>query len=75
MKGAERAINVNGLEESYINNFFLNSVSIEAETAGQISYSRNWNLEDVTIKTLDNSRVELHHTSGIEFPDEVYVNP
>jgi polygalacturonase len=75
VKGAERAINVNGLEESYINNFFLNSVSIEAETAGQISYSRNWNLEDVTINTIDNSRVELHHTSGIEFPAEVYVNP
>ncbi|MBZ9630080.1 glycoside hydrolase family 28 protein [Salegentibacter sp. LM13S] len=75
VKGVQRAINVNGLEESYIDNFYLNNVSIQAETAGHISYSRNWNLEDVTIKTLDSSRVKLNHTSGINFSDEVYVNP
>ena len=74
VKGAERAINVNGLEESYIDNFYLNHVSIEAETAGQISYSRNWELENVTIKTLDTTKVKLKETSGIDFTDEIYLN-
>ncbi len=75
VKGAERAINVNGVEESYIDNFNLSNVNIEANTAGQISYSRNWNLENVTIKTLDSSKVELNETSDINFSDEIYLNP
>lgn len=74
VKGAKRAINVNGLEESYIENFKLKDVHIEAETAGQIAYSRNWDLEDVTLKTGDGSRVELKETTDIDFSDSLYVD-
>lgn len=70
VKGAKKAINVNGLEESYIENFNLHNVKIQAETAGQISYSRNWNLDNVSIQTLDSSKVELNETVGINFSEE-----
>ncbi len=75
VKGVKRAINVKGVEESYINNFNLKNVKIKAETAGQISYSRNWTLDNVTIHTLDSSKVELNETSGINFSEENYLNP
>ena len=75
VKGVKRAINVNGVEESYIDNFNLKNVKIKAETAGQISYSRNWTLDNVTIHTSDSSRVELNETSGINFSEENYLNP
>lgn len=74
VKGAKRAINVNGVEDSYIDNFNLKDVSIEAETAGQISYSSNWNMENVRMKILDSSRVVLTETKNIQFPDSIYAN-
>jgi len=72
IKGAGKAINVNGLENSIIKNVTLNNVSIEAKTAGQINYSSNWKLENVKIKTDDNSKVILENTSEINFPESVY---
>lgn len=74
VKGAKRTINVNGVEDSYIDNFNLKDVSIEAETAGQIYYSSNWNMENVRMKILDRSRVVLTETKNIQFPDSIYAN-
>lgn len=74
VKGAKTAVNVNGMEQSIIENLTLKNVSIEAKTAGKINYSKNWSLENVTIKTEDQSRVTLKHTSGIEFLDKNYSN-
>ena len=73
VKGAETAINVNGMEGSLISNVRLNNVHIEAEEAGQISYSSNWILKDVTIQSKDGSKVSLENTSGINFSDAVYL--
>lgn len=73
VKGAETAINVNGMEGSLISNVTLNNVHIEAEKAGQISYSSNWILKDVKIKSKDGSKVSLENTSGINFSDAVYL--
>ncbi|WP_435132138.1 glycoside hydrolase family 28 protein [Formosa sp. A9] len=72
VKGAKTAINVNGLETSIIENFNLKNVSIEAKTAGKIVYSKDWVLDDVSIKTEDNSKVQLEHTSNINFTDAHY---
>lgn len=73
VEGATRAMNVNGLEGSFIENFTLKDVYIEAETAGQIAYSKNWNFEDVTIITEDDSEVTIKNSPGVTFPDSIYV--
>ncbi|MEJ4088704.1 glycoside hydrolase family 28 protein [Galbibacter orientalis] len=67
VKGAEKAMNVKGLENSIIENISLNDVHIEAKTAGGISYSKDWNLENVSIKTEDKSEITLNNTEGIHF--------
>ncbi|MFD0990125.1 glycoside hydrolase family 28 protein [Mariniflexile jejuense] len=72
IEGAETAINVNGLENSVINNITLNNVQIKAETAGQVSYSANWKLNNVKITTKDGSKVSLENTTEVNFPDTVY---
>ncbi|MFV0566753.1 MAG: glycoside hydrolase family 28 protein [Flavobacteriaceae bacterium] len=72
VKSAEIAINVNGLENSIIDNVTLNNVSIEAKTAGQISYSANWTLNNVHIIATDSSKVALKNTVGVTFTDAVY---
>ncbi|MCX2678588.1 glycoside hydrolase family 28 protein [Galbibacter sp. EGI 63066] len=67
VKGAKKAININGLENSIVENITLTNVSIEAETAGQISYSADWTLNNVSIKAKDSSKVKLNHSEGIDF--------
>lgn len=73
VRGAKRAINVNGLENSYITNFNLKDVHIQAATAGQINYSKNWNLEKVSLKTDDNSKVKIENSPGVQIPDSLYI--
>lgn len=73
IEGAEIAINVNGLESSVIKNVTLSNVKIKAETAGQISYSSNWKLNNVKITTKDGSKVSLKNTSEVNFPDAIYT--
>tara|TARA_R110002050_G_scaffold55296_1_gene124890 strand:+ start:24937 stop:26382 length:1446 start_codon:yes stop_codon:yes gene_type:complete len=67
VKGAKKAINVNGIEKSIIKNFTLNNVSIQAETAGSINYSENWIINNVNIQTKDSSKVNLKNSSKIDF--------
>lgn len=66
VKGAERAINVNGLENSIIKDVSLNNVYIEAESAGQIKNSSNWTIKNVEIKTKDGSKVKMENTSNVK---------
>ncbi|KJD34744.1 exo-poly-alpha-D-galacturonosidase [Tamlana nanhaiensis] len=72
IKGAQTAINVNGLEASVIKNVSLSNVSIEAETAGQVSFSEDWTLNNVKIYAKDSTRVTLEHTNGVNFTETVY---
>ena len=74
MKRAKKAINVNGLENSIIENITLKNVHIEAETAGKIAFSKNWSLQNVTIKTEDNSKLDIQNSSNVVFPDSIYMN-
>jgi polygalacturonase len=68
VKGARRAINVMGMENSYVQNVHFDNVSIEAVTAGTIRYSKNWVLNDFTLKTKDNSKVEIKDSEEVVIP-------
>lgn len=72
IKGAETAINVNGLESSVIDNITLSNVSIKSKKAGQVSYSSNWKLSNVKIISEDGSKVKLENTTNVDFPEVVY---
>jgi polygalacturonase len=66
VKGARKAINVVGLPNSFIENIHLSNVSIEASTAGSVDYSKNWELENFTLKTKDNSKVKIQNSENVE---------
>ncbi|MBD0823726.1 glycoside hydrolase family 28 protein [Aestuariibaculum marinum] len=72
VKGAQTAINVNGLEQSVIDNITLNNVYIQAKTAGKISYSSNWILNNVKILPDDGGQVLLENTQKVDLPASVY---
>ncbi|MFC6859503.1 glycoside hydrolase family 28 protein [Zunongwangia atlantica] len=73
VSGAKRAINVNGLENSYITDVSMENVHIQAETAGQINYSKNWQLNNVSLKTNDTSKVKIENSPGVSIADSLYV--
>ncbi len=72
VKRAKKAINVNGLENSIIENITLSNVHIEAETAGKIHFSKNWKLENVTLTLEDNSKLTIENSLNVAFPDSIY---
>lgn len=72
VEGAETAINVNGLEQSVIENITLNHVYIQAEKAGKISFSKNWTINNVKILADEGGHVVLENTEHIDLPDAVY---
>ena len=73
VKRAKKAINVNGLENAIVENITLKNVHMEAETAGKIAYSKNWTLENVSLKTQDNSKLDIENSPNVIFPDSLYV--
>ena len=70
---AEVAFNVAGMEDSYIKNINLKDVHIQAETAGKIIYSKNWEFHNVSLDIKDGTELNLEHSPGVEFPDSIYV--
>ncbi|WP_308991084.1 glycoside hydrolase family 28 protein [Mariniflexile litorale] len=73
VKGAKTAINVSGLDNSVIDNITLSNVHIKSETAGQISYSSNWKLNNVKIITKDSSKISIENTTKVDFGESVYL--
>lgn len=65
IKGANRAINVEGLPSSWVEDITLQHVFIEAQEAGKISYSKNWNVLDFKLQAKDRSIIEKENTANI----------
>ncbi|MCM4157265.1 glycoside hydrolase family 28 protein [Gramella sp. AN32] len=72
VKNAKQAINVNGIDSSLVENITLKDVSIQAETAGQIHYSKNWELDRVHLKIKDSSQLEIRNSQDVKFSESVY---
>jgi len=66
------AINVEGMKESTIENITLDNVHIEAKTAGKISFSSNWTLKNVSIKTEDDSKVKIENSTNLNFSEVLW---
>jgi polygalacturonase len=63
--GASRAISASGTKESIVKDFHLSDIDIEAKSAGRISYAQDWEFENVTIKTADNSEVDIRNSTDM----------
>lgn len=63
--GAGRAVSASGTKESIVKDFHLNDIDIEAKSAGQISYAQGWQSENITIKTADNSTLDVRNSSNM----------
>lgn len=62
---AKRALSAAGIEKSFIQDFKLEDIKIEAATAGTISYATNWTFEDVSLQTKDNSNLKVQNSTNV----------
>lgn len=65
VKDAAKAISAAGIPQSYIEDFHLSDIEIDAKTAGEISHAKNWTFEDVDIDTEDGSKIEVQNSTNI----------
>ncbi|HEY4334314.1 MAG TPA: glycosyl hydrolase family 28 protein [Puia sp.] len=63
---AKKAISAGGLEQSLITGVHLKNVQINAATAGEISYAKDWDLSDVSINARDNSKLKIDHVENVK---------
>ena len=47
------AMNVSGVEESYLESFSLKNIYISCESSGRINFTRDWTFKNVTINSLN----------------------
>lgn len=73
VQNAKRAINVNGIDSSLVENITLKDVHIQGKTAGQINYSKNWNLNNVSLDIEDGTQLNINNSKKVEFPDSIYA--
>ncbi|MFD3003565.1 glycoside hydrolase family 28 protein [Pontibacter toksunensis] len=62
---AKKALSAAGIPQSSIENFHLNDIEIEAKTAGEISYAKDWTFDDVDIDTEDDSEIEIQNSTNV----------
>lgn len=63
---ARKAISANGLEQSLITGVHLKDVKINAGTAGEIDYAKDWELSDVGITTRDSTQLAIRHADNVK---------
>lgn len=67
VKGADKAIEVEGSNVSWMDHFEFNNIYIEANKAGSVSYARNWTVKNVMIKSKDNLPIKITDCEKVFF--------
>ncbi|MEO6453712.1 MAG: glycosyl hydrolase family 28 protein, partial [Ginsengibacter sp.] len=65
VKHAKKAINATGLEQSYLQNFNFENISVNTDNAGEINFAKNWKWIDVKVKAKDKSIVVVKNSHGL----------
>ncbi|HLZ89598.1 MAG TPA: glycosyl hydrolase family 28 protein, partial [Puia sp.] len=62
---AKKAISATGLEQSLITGVHIDNTTINATTAGDISFAKDWQLEKLSVTTKDGSHIQVKNSTGI----------
>jgi polygalacturonase len=65
VKKAKKGINGIGLQQSSLDNFNFENVTMNATAAGDIDYAKNWSFKNVDIKSVDNKPVNIKNAENV----------
>src|SRR5690606_23765863 len=66
VKEADKAIVALGVEKSWIQNFHLEDVEINTESAGRIQYAKDWTFENVELNAKDTTSLKVDNSKNIQ---------
>ncbi len=64
VNNAKKAVNAIGLKESELLNFHFDDVSIDAATAGEIQFGKDWQWNNSQVTTKDNTKLNINDAAG-----------
>jgi len=67
VRSAKRAIASTGLDRSMISGVHIDNMTINAGTAGEISYARDWEVRGAAVTSKDGSKVVVKNSTGVNF--------
>jgi len=73
--GARTAFEVSASPEAPLEDFRLDHISIQAQTAGKVADANNWTLSDVTIRSADGSQLTFTESPGLQLSGDSGVAP
>ena len=62
---ARKAISATGLDQSYITGVHIDDVTINAATAGDIAFGKDWQLSKFAVTTKDGSKIQVKNSYAI----------
>jgi polygalacturonase len=71
--GAKRAFAVSASPDAPLQDFQLDNISIQAQSAGTVANTRNWKLSDVSIRTADGSQVTFTDSRGLQLEGDAGI--
>jgi len=70
---ARRALSVEGSEQSKMEHFSLNDITINAEHAGSVKHAEYWRMKRIDIRSEDNLPIQVTESKEVSFPEESNV--
>ena len=70
VKAAKKAINASGLEQSTLDNFNFTNVIVNALNAGEITYGKQWRMDNVSIKAIDKTTIKVSNSEAVNLPEQ-----
>ena len=64
---AKKAISATGLDQSLITGVHIDNMSINAGTAGEIGYAKDWDCKGFSIIAKDGTRLRVEHSDNVTF--------
>ena len=63
--GAKKAIASTGLDQSLISGVHIDNMTIQAGTAGEISYAKDWEVRGMSVASKDGTAVQVKNSTGV----------
>jgi hypothetical protein len=64
---ARKAIASMGLDQSLISGVHIDNMIINAGTAGEVSFAKDWEIKGVSVTAKDGTRVQVKNSTGVNF--------
>ena len=64
---ARKAIASTGLDQSLISGVHIDNMVINAGTAGEVSFAKDWEIKGVSVTAKDGTKVQVKNSTGVDF--------